>query len=137
MTRPKTFCAHIPALIGTMLLGGCTTSANYLTVQSKYSYPNGDYEFVGRAAAEKKYTRVLSTPVMGQEEFLQLEQEALASQPGADFLVDYLITSDVTTLSPLPVTLATFRLEGTAVRFRELGQQQFRGVPSATPRGAR
>lgn len=130
MSRPSPRRAAVPLLLAGLLLAGCTTSSNILTVQSKYAYPNGDYEMLGRASAEAKHTRFLSAPVMDREAFLQLEQQALASKPGADLLVDYLVSSDVTQL-PL-LSLATFRLEGTAVRFRELGGQSYRDAP-ATP----
>jgi len=121
--------AIVPAALAAVLLTGCGTSSNILTVQSNYTYPNGDYEMLGRAYAEQKHTSVFSAKVMDREAFLSLQQQALATKPGADFLVDYLISTEVTQLPVL--TLATFKLEGTAVRFRELGRQNYRDAPSA------
>jgi hypothetical protein len=116
------------------MLAGCTTSANLLSQQTKFAYPSGDYSSLGRVSAEKKYTRLFSAPEMGQEEFQELQQQALAAKLGADMLVDYLVSSDVTQVpfQFLPiVTFTTFRLEGTAMHFIELGRQQFRD--SAVP----
>jgi hypothetical protein len=121
------------------MLVGCTTSANLLSQQTKFAYPSGDYGSLGRVSAEKKYTRFFSAPEMGQEEFQELQQQALASKPGADMLVDYLVSSDVTQVpfQFLPiVTFTTFRVEGTAMHFVELGRQQFRD-PAAPPRSGR
>jgi hypothetical protein len=118
-----------------LVLTGCTTSANLLSQQSKLAYPNGDYEFLGRVSAEKKYTRLFAAPEMGQEEFQELQRQALASKPGADMMVDYLVSSDVTQVpfQILPIiTFTTFRVEGTAIHFIELGRQQFRD--SVVPR---
>jgi hypothetical protein len=119
----------IAAMLGAALLAGCTTSSNLLSQQSRFAYSNGDYVPLGRVSAERKYTKVFTSPVMGREEFLELESQALATKPGADLMVDYLVSSDVTQV-PLPflpiVTFTTFRVEGTALRFTELGRQQFR-----------
>jgi hypothetical protein len=112
-----------------LLIAGCSTSSNILAVQEKYTYPNGDYAPLGHISAETKYTKLLVAPVMGREEFLNLEQKALASRPGADLIVDYLVSSNVLIVPAafLPiVTFTTFRLEGTAAQFRELGQQRYR-----------
>jgi hypothetical protein len=51
-------------------------------------------------------------------------------------MADYLISSRVVMIPALflpIVTFTTFRLEGTAVEFRELGQQQYKNDPSANP----
>jgi hypothetical protein len=121
------------AVITGLMVAGCTTSSNVLSQQSKFVYANGDYALQGRASAERKYIRLFSAPEMGQAEFRDLERQALASKPGTDILVDYLVSSDVTQVPfqffPI-VTFTTFRVEGTAVRFVELGRQQFR---DATP----
>jgi hypothetical protein len=130
----------IAALFGAALLTGCTTSSNLLSQQSRFAYSNGNYVPLGRVSAERKYTKVFTSPVMGREEFLELESQALATKPSADLMVDYLVSSDVTQI-PLPflpiVTFTTFRVEGTALRFTELGRQQFResqAPAAASPR---
>lgn len=122
------------ALSATAWLAGCTTSGNLLSQQSRFAYPNGDYQALGRVSATRKYTRLFTAPEMGAVEFQDLERQALATKPGADLLVDYLVQSDVTQipLQILPiVTFTTFRVEGTAVHFTELGRQQFRDAPAA------
>jgi hypothetical protein len=121
------------------MLAGCTTSANLLSQQSKFAYPSGDYSFLGRVSAEKKSTRLFMAPEMGQEEFQELQRQALASKAGADMMVDYLVSSDVTQVpfQILPiVTFTTFRVEGTAIHFIELGRQQFRDS-TVPPRSGR
>lgn len=121
------------ALACAAMLAGCTTSANVLSQQSRFAYPNGNFAPQGYAAAERKYTRFFTAPEMGPLEFQELEREALATKPGADLLVDYLVESKVTQVpfQFLPiVTFTTFRVEGTAMRFTELGRQQFRDAPA-------
>jgi len=138
--RIATMARSTTALFGMALLAGCTTSSNMLSPQTKFAYANGDYTPIGHASAERKYTRFFSAPEMGREEFLELERQALASKPGADLLVDYLVSSDVTQVpfSILPiVTFTTFRVEGTAMRFTQLGNQQFRAAPASPPARAR
>jgi len=126
----------VPALVGASLLGGCTTSSNLLAVQAKYTYPGGDYEPRGYAVGEVKYTRFFSAPVMDREVFLSLQQKALDSRPDSDLLVNYLVSSNVVMVpfNFLPVvSFTTFRVEGTAIKFRSLGVQQFRDTPAAVP----
>ncbi|MGD0108462.1 MAG: hypothetical protein ABSC06_31145, partial [Rhodopila sp.] len=66
--------------------------------------------------------------------FLDLQQQALSSQPGADFVVNYVISSSVTQVPPIPVSWTTFCLEGTAIKFLEVGGQKYSGdlIPSPT-----
>jgi hypothetical protein len=140
MNRSKLVLRGIPSLLGILALAGCTTSASVLTVQSRFAYPNGDYASLGQAVAERSYVRVLFAPVMDREIFVELEQQALATRPGADLMVDYMVASDVFAMPAvfLPlVTYTTFRLEGTAIRFRELGRQELGAGALPAPTRAR
>jgi hypothetical protein len=125
------------SLLLTISLGllGCTNTADHLSIQSKFAYPNGDYSSLGHVGAEKRYmTLSFSAPEMNREIFPDLQQRALATKPGADFVVDYFISSTVTSIPPIPVSWTTFRLDGTAIKLTELGEQQYRNgvVPSPT-----
>lgn len=128
---------HVALLVGFFTLVGCSMNTSLLSTQANFAYPNGDYEYLGRSVAEKKYVRLFSAPVMNRETFLDLQQQALASQSGADMMVDYAISTNVVAFPYLylpVVSLTTFHLEGTALRLREVGRQQFQDgtVPSQT-----
>jgi hypothetical protein len=119
----------------TLVVVSCTSASNDLDLQSKFSYPNGDYTSLGHVSAEKKYvTASFGAPEMTREVFLDLQQQALSSQPGADFVVNYVISSSVTQVPPIPVSWTTFCLEGTAIKFLEVGGQKYSGdlIPSPT-----
>jgi hypothetical protein len=131
----KTYRTRVAlCLFSFSVLTGCSMNTSLLSIQDKFTYPNGDYESLGRATAKRSYTRLFSAPVMTREVFRDLEQQALASQSGADVMVDYVISSNVIAIPYLylpAISITTFELEGTALRFRELGGQQFRNPPPA------
>ncbi|HEY0183409.1 MAG TPA: hypothetical protein VGC09_11430 [Rhodopila sp.] len=113
-------------LLTALLATSCTSASSDLDIQSKFAYPNGDYTMLGTVSAQKTYTTTsFSGPVMTREVFLDLQQAALAKQPGADFVVNYVVSSTVTQVPPIPVAWTTFRLEGTALKVVEVGGQKY------------
>jgi hypothetical protein len=113
----------------------CSSTSNDLNVQSKFAYPNGDYTFLGHVTAEKKvFSSSFNAPVMSREVFLDLQKQALAQQPGADFIVNYVVSSTTTQVPPLPIEWSTFKLEGTALKVVEVGRQKYDGggIPTQT-----
>jgi hypothetical protein len=121
--------------LGVIAVSGCTTKSDDLVVQSKFAYSNGDYTYMGHVEATKKYTTSsFNVPEMTAEVFHQLEQQALTHQSGADFIVNYLISSSVTSVPLIPISWTTFRLDGTAVKGLKVGQQNYsdQGIPSPT-----
>jgi hypothetical protein len=117
-----------------LMTSSCTSTSNELDIQSKFAYPNGDYTSLGHVSAEKKYfSSSFTAPVMTREVFLDLQQQALAKQPGADFLVNYVVSSSVVQVSPIPVQWTTFRLEGTALKVVEVGGQKYSDTSISSP----
>lgn len=51
---------------------GCTTTSNTRTLQSKFSYPNGDYTPLGSVSAEKSRTTFWNAAVMDKATFDEL-----------------------------------------------------------------
>jgi hypothetical protein len=121
-------------LLAGIALSACTTTAADLTVQSKFAYPNGDYTYLGHIQAEKKYmTTSFTAPEMTRDVFLDLQKQALAQQSGADMVVNYAISSSITTVPPIPVTWTTFRLDGTAIKVLNVGKQDYNNGPIPSP----
>jgi hypothetical protein len=57
----------------------------------------------------------------------------LSRQPDADLIVNYLVSGSVTQVFPLPLYMATFRLEGDAMNLVESGRQTYRNGPLSSP----
>lgn len=116
------------------LVSGCSSGTNDLVIQSKFAYPNGDYNDLGPTFAEKSVTSFLSPPPMDKALFSELNNEALNKKPGADQLVDYVISNNVTSFGIVPVYQSTFRLEGTAIKIVNLKPQTYKDgkIPSQT-----
>ncbi len=135
MIQNRHITVRTSALLCLLATSSCNTATSDLDIQSKFSYPNGDYSSLGHVSAENKYfTTSFTAPVMTREVFLDLQQKALAQEPGADFVVNYVITSSVTQVPPIPVSWTTFKLEGTAIKVVEVGGQRYNGssIPSPT-----
>lgn len=122
-------------LILPLMASSCTNASNDLDIQSKFAYPNGDYTSLGHVSAEKKYfSTSFTAPVMTRQVFLDLQQQALAQQPGAEFVVNYVVSSSVVQVPLIPAQWTTFRLEGTALKVVEVGKQTYSdaNIPSQT-----
>jgi len=117
--------------VALLLVAGCSSGTNDLVIQSKFAYPNGDYADLGPTFAEKSVTSFMSPPQMDKALFGELHNEALNKKNGADQLVDYVISNNVTSFGVVPVYQSTFRLEGTAIKFVNAKPQNY--VDGKTP----
>jgi hypothetical protein len=116
---------YIGIAIAITAIGGCAQTSSYRQLQSKFSFPNGDYVPLGNVSAEVSRTTFWNAPLMDKASFDELTQAALR-QKGGDILVDYVITADVTRVPLLPVAFTTFKIDGTAVRQVVIGRQELR-----------
>jgi hypothetical protein len=132
MTQRNRMTSAATLALGTILLTGCSTKIDELNIQSKFSYPNGDYAAVGHAHSEVSSTSVFNTPEMTREVFQELQQQALAQNGGADDLIDYIVSAKTTNI--FIVNTTTFSLDGTAIKVKNLdGQLYQNGAPILSP----
>jgi len=102
---------------------GCSNTSSSRVLQNKFVFPNSDLTPLSTVHAEKSETSFLTAPPMDKAELDELTREAL-QQKGGDTLIDYVVSSEVTFIPPIPVYLTTVSLDGTAVRVVEIGRQQ-------------
>jgi len=133
MKRLGSTIPQIAALLGAILISACTTKASDLVTQDRFAFPQGDYEHRGHVFSERKYTKFLTAPEFTREVFLDLQQDALSRQPDADIIVNYLISSSVFQPPLVPFYMATFRLEGDAMKLVESGGQIYHNSPNSSP----
>jgi hypothetical protein len=132
MGRLKSKFLLVPALLSTALVGGCSVKTDDLAIQSKFTYPNGEYTSLGHVKSEKSSVSFVTGPEFNREVFQELHQKALESQPNADAIVNYVLASEVTLIPMLPISFTTFYLEGTAIKLLEVKDRPSRtNVPTA------
>ena len=128
MKQRNSFLSVAALALGSLLLAGCSSKVDDLELQSKFTYPNGDYAAIGHAHAEMQSITFFTAPIMTREVFQTLHQQALTQNGGADDLVDYIVSAKTTSL--LFATQTTFSLDGTAIKITNLGGQIYNNAPS-------
>ncbi len=107
------WCSTVIAGASVLLLAGCTTSFGAYGIQSRYIEPNSNVRPTGPAYAEMSHTTFIIAPTISREDLIQTYEEAVASVPGSDALIDYIVDYDITTF--LGFTTVKLKLSGTAV----------------------
>lgn len=116
----RTFLIYLSA----MLLSGCTTTyLGGIGPQTHYDYPNSNVYPLGYAKGQASITRFLFPPRVTSALQYDAISNALEQQPGADMLINTIQFVDTTDLPMLPIYTLTYRIEGTAVKMKDVGIQ--------------
>lgn len=105
------------------LICACSASTSARVLQNKFAFPNSDLSPLGTVHAEASKTSFLTDSPMDKDRLDGLMRDAL-QQKGGDTLVDYVLTTQVVFLPPIPVYFMKYTLDGTAVKVVEIGRQE-------------
>ncbi|KOR30861.1 hypothetical protein TI05_13320 [Achromatium sp. WMS3] len=105
-------------------MSACTQSYIMgLRPQSHFDYPNSNVYPMGKTTGEASETSIMMPMVSSALQKAAI-RNALSKKPGANILINYVETKDITTLPLLFVTIYTLtvRVEGTAAKM-DIGTQ--------------
>jgi hypothetical protein len=110
-------------LIG--IITGCAVKGGNFSTETHFSFPNSNVVPLGQVKSSMSKWSFLFPDVSGNET-LELMKEAIAQQPGADMLINYVLDTENTMFLPF-VYKIDMVLEGTAAKM-QIGEQDLRSV---------
>jgi len=102
---------------------GCTYNQGQYGPNSHFSYPNSNVVPLRQVKASTSKISLIIFPSFDDAEIIQLVQDALAQQPGADLLLNF--TLDTKTISYIILTKTDITIEGTAAKMN-VGMQELK-----------
>ncbi|MFN3077047.1 MAG: hypothetical protein ABT940_09255 [Alphaproteobacteria bacterium] len=104
-------------------LGACTQTMDTYAISSRFTYPNSDIQPVGRVTNEVSRVTFFGAAIMDKEVFDELYTKA-AQKKGGDRVIDYIVTTEVTSYPVIPIVSTKFKLEGTVCKDVAIGRQK-------------
>jgi hypothetical protein len=116
-------------LVLTIGIAGCgmQTEMGTLTTHSNFVYPNSNVRVLGPAYAEVTKTSRQGMPILEYADLKKAYNQALASQPGANLLINYSQDTRIT-INSIPFfskSTVTYELRGDAAKM-VVGEQTLR-----------
>ena len=113
---------------GTLIVAcgmGCSTvTAGRFVPNAQFAYPNSNIKMLGPARAQISRKSILVAPRFDMRDLKQTYNEALASQAGANILVNYVEDTTFHTVFGISNSL-TYEISGQAAKM-EVGRQYLR-----------
>lgn len=100
---------------------GCTYNAGSYGINSHFSYPNSNVTPMGQVKATLSKMSFFISPSFEDGEIIQLTEEAIAQEAGADLLLNYSLDTEVTSF--MIVTTVDLTISGTAAKMN-VGSQE-------------
>ena len=128
LIRKQTIALSVAVILMAAISAGCTIKFSELRPNSHFAYPNSNVEPLGAVSAETSRTTVFVASTITKEMMDEVITKAL-KQKGADMLLNYKLTTEVTmyplVVLPISIFTTTLRLEGTAAK-QTIGKQELK-----------
>jgi hypothetical protein len=111
-------------IVSTLVFTGCTyTYVEALNPQSHFEYPNSNVRPLGNVSGEASLTTFFTPPLPSGAVQKEAIENALSKKPGADLMVNYISSVEITSWPFPPVFKLTYHVDGTAAEM-QIGVQK-------------
>lgn len=114
----------ILVLFFTFAFLGCSMKLGSFEPNSHFAFPNSNVTPLGQVSAEVSRTSFFIAKVVDKEMLDEVLNKAL-KEKGGDVLINYKLTTTVTTFPIIPIIITSIRVDGTACKMT-IGRQELK-----------
>jgi hypothetical protein len=116
--------------MGLLSFSACTYTTGSTDTEVYFTYPNSNVEPLGKVKASVSKGGFFSVDLT-EEDLIELLDEALAQQQGADNIINYTLTTELTNFVFVPYFTVETTIEGQAVKM-EVGEKNVQDIINNT-----